>query len=63
MEAAADVVAHPAERHRAQRRQHHVARRVVAGARVLAQQEQQLARARKLRRVAKPAAAAIEACS
>ena len=57
---AADVVAHAAERHRLQRLRHHEGRRVVARARGLAQQEQQLARTRKLRRVAKPAARLVE---
>ena len=40
--------------------QRHVARVGVAGARVLAQQEQQLARPRKLRRAAEPAAPRVE---
>ena len=60
MEPAADMVAHAAERHRAQREQHHVPRLGVAGARVLAQQEQQLARARELRLVAESAAPGVE---
>ncbi len=55
MEAAADVIAHAPERHRAQGVQRRVTRIGVAGARVLAQQEQQLARAGKLRRAAEPA--------
>ena len=38
----------------------HVARRLVTGPPMLAQQEQQLARPRKLRRVAEPAAPLIE---
>src|SRR5439155_27331039 len=53
MESAADVVAHPAERHRAKRDEHHVACLDGSGPSVLAQEEQQLARPRKLRRVAK----------
>ena len=61
VEAAADVIAHPAERHRPQRLHHHRQRDVVAGALVLAQQEQQFARPGKLRRIAEPAAAGIEA--
>ena len=57
---AADVVAHAAERHRLQRLRHHEGRRVVARARGLAQEKQQLARTRKLRRAAKPAARLVE---
>ena len=60
MKAAADVVAHAAERHRAQRLQHHVSRRSLSRSRVFAQQEQELARPRELRRVAEPAAPGIE---
>ena len=60
MESAAEVVAHAAERHGAERRQDHVARSALAGARVLAQQEEQLARTRELRRVAEAAAARVE---
>ncbi len=60
VEAAADVIAHPAERHRPQRLRHHRQRHVVAGALVLAQQEQQFTRPGKLRRIAEPAAAGIE---
>ena len=65
MEAAADVIAHAAERHRAQRVGDHEQRRLRReparlAPRVLAQQEQQLGRPRKLRRVAEAAAPAIE---
>ena len=60
MKAAADVIAHAAQGHGPQGLRHHVARAGFPGARVLAQQEQQLARPRELRRVAKAAAAGIE---
>ena len=65
MEAAADVIAHAAQRHRAQRVRSHEERRLRRDTardapRVLAQQEQQLGRPRKLRRVAEPAVAPIE---
>ena len=60
MKAAADMVAHAAERHRAQRAEHHVARVGIAGPRVLAQQKHQLARPGKLRRIAEPAVTGIE---
>ena len=60
MEAAADVIAHPAERHRAQRARAPCRAPRLAGPRVLAQQEQQLGRPRKLRRVAEAAVARIE---
>ena len=60
VESSAEVVAHPAKRHRAQRHEHHVPRFAGAGPCVLAQQEQQLARPRELRRAAEPAAPAIE---
>ena len=56
MKAAADVVAHAAKRHCPQCLRDHGKRLIVAGARVFAQQKQQLARPRKLRRIAKPAA-------
>ena len=57
---AADVVAHAAERHGLQRLRHHEGRRVVACARGLTQEKQQLARTRKLRRAPKPAARLVE---
>jgi hypothetical protein len=70
MKAAADVIAHPAKRHRAQGLHHHgergisrLSRRSVfakADTLVLAQQEQQFARTRKFRRIAKAAAARVE---
>ncbi len=60
MKPAADMVAHAAERHGVQRGEHHRPRRLVAGSRVLPQQKQELARARELRRVAKPPAPGIK---
>ena len=65
VEAAADVVAHAALGHRHERRHHHVPPRIAtagAGARDVprAQQEQQLGRARELRRSAEPAEAPVE---
>ncbi len=60
MKAAADVVAHAAECHRAERPQHHVAGEGVSCPRVLAQQEQQLRWTRELRRVAEPAVSPVE---
>src|SRR5438132_11392591 len=53
MKPTADVVAHPAERHRPQRHEYHLARLGRSRSRVLAQQKQQLAWTRKLRRIAK----------
>src|SRR5205823_2172140 len=55
VKAAADVIAHPALRDRTERSQDHVQGGLVSGPRVLAQQEQELAWPRKLRRVAEPA--------
>ena len=64
MEPAADVIAHAAERHRPQGAQRHLTRDIVSTAPgragVLAEEKQQLARARKLRRVAEAAMARIE---
>ena len=60
MKAAADVIAHAAERHRAQRAQHHLARVGISRSRVLSQQEQQLGRPRELRRRAEAAETAVE---
>ncbi len=60
MEAAADLIAHPAQRHRPQRFSGHLPRRLRAGARVLAQQEQQFRWAWKLRRLAEAAETRIE---
>ena len=60
MKPAADVIAHAAKRHRAQRLHHHGPRHVIARALVLAQQEQQFTGPRKLRRVAEPATPGIE---
>src|SRR5262245_65772519 len=60
MKATADVVTHSSQRHGPQRDEHHVARFGRTGSRVFTQQEQELARARELRRLAKAAAAAIE---
>src|SRR5207249_6218112 len=57
---AADVIAQAAERHRAQRAERHLTRVGLARAGMLAEQEQQLARPRKLRRVAEAAGARIE---
>src|SRR5688572_17247505 len=60
MKAAAYVVAHAPKRHRPERGQRHVLRLCSARPYVLAQQEQQLARTRKLRTRAKTAPPAIE---
>src|SRR5581483_12519523 len=60
MKAAPDVIAHPALRNGGQRASGHLQRRRVAGARMLAKQEQQLARPRKLRRIAEPVETRIE---
>src|SRR5215218_3990307 len=60
MKAAPDVIAHASERHRAQRPQHDLARLVVAGPGVLAQQEEQLGGTWKLRRVAETAKSPVE---
>ena len=61
MKAAADVIAHAVERHRPQRQHHHLARGRLAATNVFTQQEQQFARARKLRRITEPAPAGVEA--
>ena len=69
VKSAAQVVAHPADRHGPQRRQHHragvwsvpLALSLSRGAGMFAQQEQQLARAWKLRRAAEPAMPRVEA--
>jgi hypothetical protein len=60
VKAAANVIAHAAERHGAQRPQHDVPRRRVGSPRVLAQEEQQLRGPRKFGRVAEAAVARIE---
>ncbi len=65
VKAAADMIAHPAERHRAQRVRRHAQRRLAEvapgrAARVLAQEKQQLRRPRKLRRIAESAVALVE---
>ncbi len=60
VESAADMVAHAAERHRQQRRPHHPRGIRVAGPCVLAQEKEQLARPRKLRRASKAAVPLVE---
>ena len=60
MEAAAHVVAQPADGHRAQRRERDLGRARVAGERVRLEQKQQLGRPRKLRRAAEPAVPRVE---
>ena len=60
MKPAADVVAHPAERHPAQRLERHVAGFPVASEGVRTQQEEQLRGPRELRRAAEAAVAGIE---
>ena len=59
MEAAADVVAHAAERHAVKRAERNLARLVIASDAVGVQQEQQFRRAREFRRAAKAAVAAV----
>ncbi len=60
VESAADMVAHAAQRHRQQRRAHHPRSIRVAGPCVLAQEKEQLARSRKLRRASKAAVPLVE---
>ena len=60
MESPADMIPHAAERHGSQRRKDDIARDIVTGAPMLPEQEQQLARAWKLRGVTEPASSHIE---
>ena len=60
VEPATHVVAHPTRRHRPQGLEHHLPGLDVPGARMLAQQEQQLARSWKLGRVAKASGVPVE---
>ena len=60
MEAAADLIAHPAHRHRLQRGERHVARPPIAPERRGLKQEVQLRRARELRRAAESAVPPVE---
>ena len=55
----ADVIADPAGRHRAERAAHHAEGLRIAGPRMFPEEKEQLARPRKLRRVAKPAVSGV----
>jgi hypothetical protein len=60
MESTANVIPHPAQRHRTQGHEDHVTRFSRTGSRVFTQEEQQFTGPRKLRRLSEPAAPTIE---